>query len=99
MPMLFDLRYEREDHIVVLFQNLDRVLTGSRESLDGDIGSWHGDVGEVVGGDVGVPRVGGRGGFWWLCFPAGVCHSSSKEERHLGVTWNIIGCVRSRITF
>ena len=72
--------------LVVLFQNLDRVLTGSRESFDG---SWDGDVGEVVGGDVGVPRVGGRGGFWWLCFPAGVCHSSSKKGSHLGVTWNI----------
>ena len=60
------------------FQNLDRVLTGSRESLD--VGSWAGEVAEPLGDG---EAVGGRGGFWWmllggeLCFPAGLCHSSS----------------------
>ena len=65
------------------FQNLDRVLTGSRESLD--VGSWAGEVAEPLGDG---EAVGGRGGFWWMLlllggelgFPAGVCHSSSGER-------------------
>ena len=66
------------------FQNLDRVWTGSRESLDGETGSWDEDVDAPRG-----ETIGGRGGFWWLLgglsFPAGVCHSSSKE-RQLGIS-------------
>ena len=63
------------------FQNLDRVLTGSRESLD--VGSWAGEVAEPLGDG---EAAGGRGGFWWMLllllggelgFPAGLCHSSS----------------------
>ena len=63
-------------------QNLDRVLTGSRESLD--VGSWAGEVAEPLGDG---EAVGGRGGFWWMLlllgelgFPAGLCHSSSGER-------------------
>ena len=66
------------------FENLDRVLTGSRESLD--VGCWAGEVAEPLGDG---EAAGGRGGFWWMLllllggelgFPAGVCHSSSGER-------------------